>query len=200
VFINARSWLIAVLPFLLAGCAGTNFVRPDPDSLKNGQMKYSEILDRFGAPRREGSLVKNDKNVKTITYSYASTVGTTRREGVVPARGLTFLFLDEVLVGHEFISSWREDHTDFDGGRINQITKGQTNRTEVVALLGKPSGYYIYPLIAPTTGEAVVYSYAELMQSEAELKRVRKVLIVTFDPRGIVIDINYSASGDQPRQ
>jgi hypothetical protein len=145
-------------------------------------------------------LLKNEKNVKTISYSYASTTGKPRTEGVVPARGITFLFFDNVLVGHEFISSWLTDHTDFDDQKINQITKGRTTRTEVVALLGRPSGYYIHPLIKPTAGEAVVYSYAALMQSEAALKRLRKVLIVTCDPQGTVIDLEYSVSGDQPRQ
>ncbi len=198
------NWSVKSIGFFLllqAGCAtAADLVRPDIDSLKNGETTYSAILDRPGPPRREGSGVTDGKNVKMTAYSHASTFGTGRSEGVIPARGITFFFVDNVLVGHDYVSSWREDHTDFDAEKVKGIIKGKTTRADVIALRGKPNGYYTHPLIKPQTGDAAVYTYGELKQSDSGLKRLRKTLIATLDVQCVVTDVAYSVSGDQDRR
>ena len=185
------------LAFSLFGCAGTDFIRPDTDFLKNGQTTYGQILARMGAPRREGTVIKNEKTVKTASYGYASVGGKPLHDGVTPARAMGFYFYNDVLVGHEFISSWAEDNTDFDESKVQAIVKGKTTRAELAQLLGKPAGYYIYPLIKATSGEASVYAFVETSGSAFNLKFFRKTLVVTFDAAGVVSDVEYSSSGSR---
>ena len=192
---HVRLAITAVLAVLLAACAGRDFVRPAPESLKNGQTTYKEVLAQFGDPYREGTVVKNDKTVKTLGYAYASVGGKPYREGVTPARAIAFYFFDDVLVGHEFISSWAEDNSDFDEGKVKDVVKGKTTRAEVIALLGRPAGYYIFPLIKQQPGEAAVYLYSETRGSAFNLKFYRKLLLVTFDTSGVVTEVDFTSSG-----
>jgi len=190
-------WMIAFFALALSGCAGTDFVRPDTDFLKNGQTTYAQVIARMGAPRREGSVVKNERTIKTASYAYAATGGKPLHEGVTPARAMGFYFYDDTLVGHEFISSWAEDNSDFDESKVKDIVKGKTTRAELAQLLGKPAGHYIHPLIKPATGDAAVYAFAETSGSVFNLKFFRKVLVVTFDTAGVVADVDYSSSGSR---
>jgi hypothetical protein len=180
---------------VLSGCAGRDFVRPASETFRNGHTTYPEIVARFGPPYREGSVVKNDKTVKTIGYAYAAAGGQPHRAGVTPARAMGFYFYDGVLVGHEFVSSWAEDHSDFDEGKVKDIMKGKTTRAELIALLGKPAGYYIYPMIKTSPGDAAAYVYTETRGSAFNLSFYRKLLLVTLDAAGVVSDVEFTSSG-----
>ena len=195
--LTLQNLFAACLVAVLSGCAGTDFVRPDMEAMKNGQASYGQVMARMGPPRSEGSATKNEKTVKTATYAYASVGGKPLRAGVTPARAASFYFYNDTLVGHEFISSWAEDNTDFDEGKIGDIVKGKTTRTGLAQLLGKPAGSYIYPMIKATTGDAAVYLYAETSGTAFNLKFFRKVLVVTFDAAGIVSDVDFSSSGNR---
>jgi outer membrane protein assembly factor BamE (lipoprotein component of BamABCDE complex) len=186
-----KSTVAVLLLAGISGCAGTNFVRPDSDSLKNGQTTYSQVTAKFGQPRQEGSVIKNEQTLKTATYAYASMGGKPLNEGVTAARAAGFYFHNDVLVGYEFISSWAEDHTNFDESRIKDIVKGKTTRAEITQLMGKPGGYHIFPLIKAATGEAAVYAYMEVKG----FTPFRKELRVTFDNAGVVTDVEFSSSG-----
>ena len=180
----------------LLGCAGKDFVRPDPATLKNGETTYAQVTERFGKPFAEGSTTKNEKTVKSISYAYASLGGRPAKEGVVPARGMGLYFYNDTLVGYEFLSSWAEDSSDFDESKMNQIVKGLTTRAEVVQLLGRPSGFAIYPMIKAATGEAAVYVYMEVSGGPfTGRKTFRKSLIVAFDDKGIVTDVDFTSTG-----
>ena len=179
----------------LLGCAGKDFVRPDASTLRNGQTTYAQATASFGKPFAEGSAIKNDKTVKTVSYAYASLGGKPIRDGVVPARAMGLYFYEDKLVGYEFMSSWAEDHTDFDQTKTSQIAKGQTTQAEVVNLLGKPSGYVVYPMIKATAGQAAVYAYLEVSGGPFARKSYRKTLIVSFDDTGVVTDVDFSATG-----
>ena len=102
-----------------------------------------------------------------------------------------------MLVGHEFLSSWAEDSTDFDETERRRIIRGTTTEAEVVKLLGKPSGYEIYPMIEPASGHAAVYAYSELESALLARKAYRKVLVVTFDNVGIVTALDFSSVGSK---
>ena len=182
-----------LLTIFIGGCAvGTHFVRPEPDSLKNGQTKYSQIIERFGIPMREGAVVKNEKNLKMISYTYLPAPA-----GPAGFRGVGFYFSNDVLVGYEFVSSVAEDHTDFDESKINQIIKGKSTRAEVIALMGRPGGYYIFPMIKPASGEAAVYKYSKVSTGFFTPSILLKSLVVTFDTSGLATDVDYSSSGSR---
>jgi len=131
--------------------------------------------------------------MKTAVYVYASAGGKPHRDGVTAARAIGFYFYDGTLVGHEFISSWAEDHTDFDDGKIKDIIKGRTTRAEVTQLLGKPSGSYIFPLVKASTGDAAVYAYQQVKR----FTPFSKMLAVVFDAAGTVTDVEFTSAGSR---
>ena len=181
----------------LAGCAGTNFVRPDTSFLVNGPTTYAQIVGRRGMPRTEGTVLKNEKTINTASYGYATTGGQPLRAGVTPARAMVFYHVGGTLVGHEFISSFAEDHSDFDDSKVKDIVKGKTTRAELERLLGRPAGAYIHPMIKAQAGDAAVYVFSETSGSVFSLKFFRKALVVTFDKAGVVADVDFSSSGSR---
>jgi hypothetical protein len=197
-----RTLCAAGLALALVGCAGGNFVRPTSESVTNGQTTYSQIVEKMGQPGWEGTNLKNDKTIKSAVYIDARAGGFKRfliRSNAV--RGIAFYFYNEVLVGHKFVSSSAEDHTDFDEGKIPSIVKGETTRRKVVQIMGEPSGYYVYPLIKSPTGEAAVYEFDESswsgVGSGLKLKTFNKLLVVTFDPSGVVEEVEYTSMGNK---
>lgn len=195
--LKSLTTLLSLL-LLLSGCAGTDFVRPTPDAFKLGRTTHAEIIKQLGEPRREGTVLKNEKTLKSITYAYAATGGEPLEQGVIPARAMSYFFLDNTLVGQEFISSFREDHSNFDDTKVPAIVRGQTTRAEVTNLLGRPSGAYIPPVVKETSGEAMGYAYATTSGGALSgFKFFRKALLVSFDERGVVSDVEYSTSGSR---
>jgi hypothetical protein len=134
---------LAAAMFLVSGCAGRDFVRPKPDALALGKTSYDEIIRQFGDPYRKGSALKEGQTVTSIAYAYASATGTSGFGGVTPARSMGFYFVDNILVGYEFTSSYKEDLTDFDETKITQIRNGETKRAEVERLLGQAPGGHL---------------------------------------------------------
>lgn len=185
------------LGILLTGCAGTNFVRVADDAIVLGQTTSEQITARLGSPYREGTVTKNDQQIKTSSYAYASTGGAAAAEGVTAARSQGFYFFNNKVVGYEFTSSWKEDSTNFDSGKVSQIKKGESTRSDVVRLLGNPGGKYIYPVIPNKGEDAVNYLYNQTTGSAFNLKFYRKQLIVTFNNQGVVTNIEFTESGQK---
>lgn len=189
---------LAILALLLvsAGCAGRDFKRPALESLAVGQATEAEIRQRLGAPYREGTVLKNNETMKTLTYAYATTASSVPG-GVVPARGQGFYFWRDVLVGHDFTSSFGEDKTDFDPTKAQQIRKGETTEAAVVALLGQPQGIYTYPLINDRDARAAVYLYQETKGTSFNLTFYHQILVVQFDRAGLVKEVEFTAAGQR---
>ncbi len=55
---------IAAVLTVLTGCAGKDFVRPDPADLKIGRSSYSEVVAKMGEPRSTGEQLKNGETIK----------------------------------------------------------------------------------------------------------------------------------------
>lgn len=190
--------ILALLALLLvsAGCAGRDFKRPALESLAVGQATEAEIRQRFGAPYREGTVLKNNETMKVLTYAYA-TSASAAAGGLVPARAQEFYLWRDVLVGYHFTSSFPDDTTDFDGTKAPQIRKGETTESAVVSLLGPPHGAYRYPLIADKEARAAVYVFEQVKGSAFSPKFYRQILVVQYDGTGVVKEIEYTATGDR---
>ncbi len=190
--------LLAILGLLLlaTGCAGRDFARPAPDSLAVGRATEADVRQRFGTPYREGTVLKNNETMRTLSYAYATTA-TSPPGGIVPARGQGFYFWRDVLVGHDFTSSFPDDKTDFDGAKASLIRKGETTEAGVEALLGKPHGIYRYPLIADKDARAAVYLYQHTKGTAFNLKVYHQILVVQYDDAGVVKDVEYTATGER---
>ncbi len=193
---SRRILVILALALVSAGCAGRDFKRPALESLAIGQATEAEIRQRFGAPYREGTVLKNNETMKILSYAYATSASSVPG-GVVPARAQEFYLWRDVLVGHHFTSSFPDDRTDFDGAKAPQIKKGETTEPAVVSLLGAPHGVYRYPLIADRDARAAVYLFEQVKGSAFNLKLYRQILVVQYDATGVVKELEYTATGDR---
>jgi len=116
---------------------------------------------------------------------------------LVPTRGQGFYFLDDKLTGYDFSSSWKEDQTNFDGAKVPEIKKGVSTRPEVLKLMGRPGGQYAYPMIPNQNEQADVYLYAETRGGPFNVKFYQKMLVVTYDQRGVVSNVDYQEVGQK---
>lgn len=183
---------------LLAGCAATTgFVKLPDEQLVLGKTSESEIRQLKGKPYQESTGTKNEKPVKTLSYAYASTGGEANALDVTAAKSQNFHIYQSKLAGHEFVSSWKEDSTDFDETKIKKIQKDVTTRNEVIKIMGPPGGKYRYPLIPGREDEALVYAYNHVKGTAANLKRYNKLLVVSFNKQGIVSNVEYTSLGEK---
>ena len=191
---------VVLVVLALAGCAGRDFTRAAPESLQLGKTTYAEIIARLGTPFREGTMLKNDHMVKHVTYAYSVTNGTPLHEGVTAARAQAFYFADLVLVGHDFSSSFKDDHTDFPEARVAEIRKGETKESAVVELLGPPGGIYVFPLVGKNE-KGLVYTYSqtrvEPIPFAPKIKHYQKEAIVSIGADGTVTNLQFNASGEK---
>ena len=193
----AVKFAVALAALVLAGCAGTEFVRVADEALALGRTTEGEIRARMGAPYREGVATLNGRQVRSLSYAYAHTGAEGAADGVIAARSQGFYFFNDRLVGYEFISSWKEDSTNFDGAKVAQIRKGQSTLGDVTRLLGRPGGRYIYPMVKGEGEEAVNYLYSQTTGSAFNLKFASKKLVVTHNRQGVVTEVEYTESGQQ---
>jgi hypothetical protein len=100
--------------------------------------------------------------------------------------------LDDLLVGYEFTSSFKEDNSDFDESKISLINKGETNRDQVVSLFGEPKGIYSFPLIKNRENKAIVYMYNHFKN----YKIYQKSLIISMK-NDIVADVEFTTTGNK---
>jgi len=77
------------------------------------------------------------------------------------------------------------------------IKKGTSTRDDVVRLFGHPRGKYAYPLIAEQNRQADVYLYAESRGGPFNAKFYQKHLVVTYDERGVVSNVDYQELGQK---
>lgn len=195
---TSKSILALCLAALATGCAGKNFVRPTPDAFKLGSTTQGQVVQQLGDPLREGTAVKNGATVKSIVYAYSETAGDALEDGVVPARSMAYFFVNEKLVGQEFTSSFKSDHSNFDDAKVPTIVKGKTTRAEVVQLLGKPTCLYIAPMVKETSGEAVGWAYGTTRGNAfSGFKFAKKALLVSFDGSDRVSDVQFTSSASK---
>jgi hypothetical protein len=151
----------------------------------------------MGKPLRSGTFAKNGATLQFDRYAYASTGGAALYRGVTAGRTQEFFYAGDVLVGLDFLSSFKEDGTDFDDSKISQIQKGHSTKLDVVRLLGNPSGEYIYPLVPQRGDRGLVYAYSQVAGSAFNIKISQKVLIVSYDASGTVTNVDYTATGEK---
>lgn len=192
---NLRLVLFALLMALLTGCAGTNFQRPATGEFSLGKTTIDEVKGKLGEPRRTLELVKNSETVTGFTYVYATTAQEALEQGVTPARAQLYLFHKGRLVGEEFVSSFREDNTNFDETLLPQIIKGVSTRNQVAILLGRPSVSYRWPLVSRAAKDGIGYIYAATrVEGFGQIKTTRKAIFVEFDDNDIVMDYRFESS------
>jgi hypothetical protein len=184
-----RSVRAGILAAVLAGACllGADFSRPDSASFALGKTSEQEIRQRFSEPDSQATALVGDKVVTILRYAHAEA-----RTTVVLARAMAYTFHEGRLVGFDYSSSFAIDQTVFDESAVKRIKRGEATRAEVTALVGKPTGQFIYPSpYATTPGRRVdVYSYSRTESAPATgtLETANKVLAITFDDRDVVVE------------
>ena len=180
----------------LFGCAGRDFVRPDQGSINLGKTTYEDIVQKYGDPRRINAVTKNGEKMNQITYSYAQSTPYTTR---LYARASVFYFKDNILVGYNYSSSFPEDIIKLDDSKVSSIKQGVTTKTEVIALLGNPTGYFNYPVIKEKNQLALVYSSYETWRIpfSPTPRHITKTLIVACGQDNIVKLVDVASSESQ---
>lgn len=197
---RAVALLLCGLVLLAAsGCkttAGRDFARPAEGSLKLGATTQQEVQARYGEPQSTASGTYNNEVVTSDIYTFSSNTEPPLVGGVTPGRALSCHFLHGTLVGYEFTSSFRKDHTSFNPKKGEQLEVGVSRREDVVALVGPPNGEYQRPLVDAPHARALVYSYAQdayevgLFTFDSHHGRSR--MVVLLDSDGVVRDVEVS--------
>ncbi|MCW7536553.1 outer membrane protein assembly factor BamE [Aquabacterium sp. A7-Y] len=193
----SRFFVALTAAVLSSSCAGADFKRPGPGALTVGKSTTAEVTRVMGKPHQVGESIKNEQKLKTLHYTYADAAGTGRYPGVVPARVVVFSAFNDLLVGQEFISSFAEDATDFDESKVSALVKGKTTRTQVLQLLGRPTGEAIYPVVKKQGDKTLLYSYSHAKGDAFNMKFYNKALIVSFGPGDVVSDVEFSSNGEK---
>ena len=189
--------IVLAMVALVTGCAaGTKFERQPDQRLVLGKTTYEEIVQVMGKPLNEGAVAKNAKSMKRIAYGYAGS-GAPAYDGVVASNAQSFHFYDNKLVGYDYTSSYKTDSTDIDISKLNQILKGTSTRADVRALLGPAGGQYLFPLISSPEQQADSYLYSQTTRGFGIVKFYRKSLTVTYDPSGIVSNVEFEETGNK---
>ena len=181
---------VRIVALVVAGLCllGADFARPDPASFALGSTTEAEIRQRFGNPYGQTTSRVGDRVVTTLQYTYAEP-----RTGVIPARAMTYSFYEGRLVGFDYSSSFGADETAFDDKVVKRIKRGETTRTEVLAIAGPPTGQFIYPTPQATVPgrRAYVYGYSRSERlAPATLETANKVLTITFDDHDVVAELS----------
>jgi hypothetical protein len=186
-----RSPRARILAVLLAGACllGADFGRPDPATITLGKTTEQEIRARFGQPGGQGVTQVGERLVTTLRYTYAEP-----RSAAVPVRTMTYSFHEGRLVGFDYVSSFEADRTGFDETAVKQIKRGESTRAQVLALVGKPTGQYIYPSPYATIPGRHTDTYSSLHNEKLPpgntIETTARLLTVTFDQRDVVLETN----------
>jgi hypothetical protein len=178
--------------------AGAAFERQPDASLVFEQTTALEIEQRLGPSSRTTETVRDGKRIVTQSYVSASpsSWGAVALD-VTPARVQSFHFFEGKLVGYDFTSSWKSDHTDFETANVDKIQKGVTTRADVAKLMGPPHGQVVFPMLPGPEDRADVYLYLQRAGWAFSWRQYRKSLIVKYDKQGIVREVTYTESGER---
>lgn len=188
-------FLAFVSMLILTGCAaGTDFIRVADLELALGKTTFDDIKTRMGREPYQISFdTKNERKLKLASYQYSSRLGGEPRvPGITPGRAQIFIFADDILVGHVFVSSFKEDSTWFEDRDVLILKEGETTRAQVIDLFGEPDGFFIHPLVEDENVTAIVYSYTQLSTSGLSINRWQKDLVISFDEDGVVTEVTYT--------
>lgn len=183
--------------FLVIGCAGKNSGKLEDDQIDFQSFTPDNIYQLLGKPYREVTVTRNNREFRTMVYAYSSQAGSPVYEDVIAARAQTFFFEGKPL-GHEFESSLAIDATDFDETKIESVRKGVSTIHEVVNLIGKPGGEYIYPLTRSPGEKTKVYLFSHVKEAgPMRLETYVEKLVVSYDETGLVTGMDFKSRGSR---
>jgi hypothetical protein len=189
------SGFIVILVLLTSGCS-SNFVRPDEKALVLGKSVTADLTKSISGSSNNRDATINNEKVHIINYYYIH--NNVFFGSLIPEKFQTYTFFNDVLVGDVFSCSNvdGEPSTEFDEKKIVNIQKGQS-LNQVIAVLGKPTGKVLYPIIKDKTGSGIVYEYISTRYLPLISPTTNRFLLITLDSNNIVTNISYQIDGQE---
>jgi hypothetical protein len=188
-----------VILLLLGGCAPElaerGLARPNFPAFAPGNVKESEILQKYGQPYSSGQFTLNGQVIRFLHYAHIAPTESNVR--VKYMKRCRFFFLGDQYLGYSFGTGFPDEQINVDEKLVPNIIKGKTGRDEVIALFGTPSAVLKYPATpenATVDGDSLV-DYAYHMFSSTDPGWFEhKALRVVFDANEIAKDVVFSTS------
>lgn len=187
---------------VLAGCTtGKDFNRPAPEMLWLGTTTRAEVVAVYGKPRTESTTIQSSGDAKQtgdenplnpvrvdgafnhLTYSFQDRSARLMGGGI-KNKTLFFNFWNGTLVAYNFVSDFAEDSSNFDEAKVALLQKGQSSKSDVIAIIGSPSGRAIYPIIKGKGDEKLIYAYFYMGDGSIH----KKNLELLFDASSVLVD------------
>ena len=190
---NRSVAVLCLIGLLVGACASPPpLQRPIAGSLVLGETRLAAVIDQFGTPSRRKTLTIRQCRIDSLVYSYMDPDARAHAARAESVRGLYLYFDQGTLAGYNYLSSFAEDHTDFDQNLIERLVEGRSGRDQVIALFGEPSGESAYPLAKRKGQTDLVYCYVETVLEPFGSGETRtKTLVISVDGSGIVRKIDY---------
>jgi len=183
----SRGFGLIILLSILTGCysTGRQFVRPDFTKIIIHETTMGEVIGSYGQPDSVSLIERNGKKIECVEYAYYTAMGFALGKGPV-GRTASFLFNDGVLIGYLYTSNYPGDSTDFELSKANLIKEGESTRQDIEAILGKPTGEAVYPLIDAEEGREIRYFY---VGTEGLVATVSKKIIILLNEKNIAENV-----------
>jgi hypothetical protein len=193
---------------IIAGCispsrgtsVGVQFSRQITDGLIHNSTTKQDILSRMGNPVQKKREANEGFTFELIKYVY---ITGPIWEGLQRSKWQVFIFYNDVLVGHEYSSSFEEDSTYFNSKCLDNIIRQKTTNKDVNRMLGHASGKYVYPVNYGSrrltkNESADLYFYDQFKKINGIISTIhKKALVVIYDADGVVADVIYRETGNE---
>ncbi len=179
------------------GLAAEKVKYPAPEVLVLGETTNDQVIELFGKPKNKPVSEETKDGILLRLYYIESG---NMYKGFLPMRQLGFYFKDNVLIGYDWFSSFKDDSSDYDDTKIDLIKKGETTWEQVIELMNCKYGIYTYPKTDDPDDRALVYTYSHyevLVGFKTKTNVYTKVLMVVCDKDGIVKDVETALNGEK---
>jgi len=187
---NYRLSVLVLVCLTSVGC----FTLNPPTGIVPGVTTYDEMIEFYGSPHGTNTLTMNDEEVNLIDYFVYSSQRDVFRD-VSPNKELAIYFMNNIVVGYKFTSSYTKDSTKYRVANIDNIKKGETTCDQVKEKFGTPYGAYIYPMIENKEEKAMVYWYTETKGNHfSGFTQHIKELVLPYNDKGVITEVIYTSS------
>ncbi|GAC1622382.1 MAG: hypothetical protein NVS9B10_06270 [Nevskia sp.] len=198
--------LMLMLTGLLSGCAAEiPLVKPSPALLTFNVTNPDQVITIYGdpgfktteiltasEPQRPGQGPFDPLRVagwyEQLSYRRDDQSGL-RLFGDARTTVLGFRFFRDKLVGYYALNTVDDVRAGPDEAKLASLVKGRSTQQDVLALLGQPTGRYVYPVIARAGDEMLTYEH--VAQGRDGKYEAKKFLQVLFDAEGRLVDYRF---------